>query len=87
MADEPRGLDTLVERWTFANDASRLAMSAAFSQDIGKLAFQQDSGQYWRLISVKPMIWQQIGPTLVSSGLPSPEIVFADEDGDLVYPG
>lgn len=86
MADEPRGLDTLIEAWRFADNAARLASTGYFYQDIGKLAYQDDTGQYWRLLWPQPPQWFAIND-LVSSGGANPETVFADEDGDFVLAG
>jgi len=60
MADEPRGLDSLVERFTFANAAARTAAGPYFNQDIGKLAWQQDTQELWRLTAISPLTWSLI---------------------------
>lgn len=66
MADESQGLDKLIERWKFANAAARIAAVGLFYQDIGKIAYQQDEGSYWRLTSINPTGWSLIGPFISS---------------------
>ncbi|SRR6266542_65441 len=60
MADEPRGIDRPVERWTFATASARTSAAGFFNQDIGKLAYQQDDGILWRLTDPAPA-WAPIG--------------------------
>ena|SRR5215472_16727217 len=62
MADEPRGLNLLVERFTFANAAARTSAGPYFNQDIGKLAWQQDTQEYWRLTAISPLTWLLVSP-------------------------
>ncbi len=51
------GLNQPVEHWQFSNAASRTGATGFFSQDIGKLGYQTDTGQYYRLIDLTPG-WQ-----------------------------
>ena len=86
MADELRGINRLIERWSFTNETDRLSAGQYFWQDIGKVGYQQDTQQYWRLVSPTPT-WQQLGQpeTVVADGIG--ELVFNDTDGDLVFVG
>jgi hypothetical protein len=61
MADEPRGQDWLIERFTFAAAAARTGATGFFNQDIGKLGYQQDTGQWWRLLTPAPT-WALVNP-------------------------
>jgi|SRR5215471_18165911 len=73
MADEQRGLDTLIERFTFADAAARTGATGLFNQDIGKIAYQTDTGIYYRLTSLSPLTWAVVAPaatkiTILTSG-------------------
>jgi hypothetical protein len=50
-----------LESWAFANAAARTAAGAYVAGDIGRIGFQNDTAQYWRLISTTPT-WALIGP-------------------------
>src|SRR6266478_2413463 len=47
----------IIESWTYATAATRVAATGFFSVDIGKIAYQTDTGQYWRLTATTPT-WQ-----------------------------
>jgi len=58
------GLSTAVhriERWVYANAAARIAASGFVTADIGKVAYQTDTGVYYRLTSATPT-WAQLAP-------------------------
>ena len=57
-----------LESWVFTNTAARIAPGSYSSQDIGRICFQSDTGQYWRLLTTTPT-WQLIGP-LAALGAP-----------------
>jgi hypothetical protein len=86
MADEPRGIDHPIERWTFANAAARIAATGLFNQDVGKLAFQQDTSQYFRLVDTTPT-WQVIGSGGVSTKPGNYTVVEADYGSLIVTTG
>src|SRR5215831_16926354 len=62
MADEPRGLDTLFERFTYANASARTSAGPFFNQDVGKIGYQQDTGVYYRLTAINPVAWVTLPP-------------------------
>jgi len=69
MSDTIDGLNHPIDRWTFASAALRAAAGNYFAQDIGKLAFQSDTGTYWRftgLVAGLP-IWIPAGLVLGAS--------------------
>src|SRR6266542_669398 len=53
------GLNQPIEHWQFSSAANRTGATGFFSQDIGKLGYQIDTGKYYRLISVIPT-WQMV---------------------------
>lgn len=48
----------ILESFVYANAAARTAASGFLAADIGRIAYQTDKGQYWRLISNSPVTWQ-----------------------------
>lgn len=50
----------ILESWVYANAAARNGATGMLAADIGRIAFQTDTGQYWRLISNSPVTWQAI---------------------------
>lgn len=56
----------ILENWIFPNEIARKATTGLYdTHDIGKVAFQQDSGTYWRLIATTPA-WQSITPATMT---------------------
>jgi hypothetical protein len=49
-----------LESWSYANAAARTGASGFTSDDVGKVAYQQDTGEYWRLTATTPT-WALIG--------------------------
>ena len=49
---------------TYANLAARVADTTAVSADLGRIAYQTDTGEYWRLIATGggAAAWQRIDP-------------------------
>ncbi len=47
-------LNHILENWVFANAAARVAAGSYVTADIGKVAYQTDTGQYWRLTATTP---------------------------------
>lgn len=43
-----------VENWVYANAAARAAATGFVSDDVGKIAFQTDTGVYYRLTATTP---------------------------------
>lgn len=56
----------VIENWTYANAAARTGATGFVSGDIGKVAYQQDDGSYWRLTATTPT-WAQVGGLPVST--------------------
>lgn len=56
-----------LETWVYADATARGAATGFASSDIGKIAYQQSDGSYWRLTATTPT-WAQIGSG--GSGLP-----------------
>jgi hypothetical protein len=52
----------VLENWTYADATARTGATGFVSADIGKVAFQQDTKQYFRLTAITPT-WQQITTT------------------------
>lgn len=68
----------IIENWSFANATTRLAVGTYANSDLGKIAYQQDSQTYWRLILVTGgspnavPTWQAVGgggSNLIENGL------------------
>jgi hypothetical protein len=49
----------VLESWTYPNALARTGASGFVTGDIGRIAYQQDTKQYWRLISTTPA-WEPI---------------------------
>jgi hypothetical protein len=52
----------LIENWTFANATDRVAGTGytILVTDEGKIAYQSDTGAYYRLVSIGPLVWTSI---------------------------
>lgn len=44
----------VLENWTYATAAARTGATGFVTADLGKIAYQQDTGQYYRLTAVTP---------------------------------
>jgi hypothetical protein len=53
-----------LESWVYANAAARTSATGFVAGDVGRIAFQTDTGQYWRLLTTAPT-WQLISPPVV----------------------
>lgn len=49
----------VLENWTYATAAARTGATGFVTADLGKIAYQQDTGQYYRLTAITPT-WQLI---------------------------
>lgn len=49
----------LIENWTYANAGARTGATGFVSADVGKIAYQTDTGVYYRLTAITPT-WLQI---------------------------
>jgi len=56
----------VLESWVYANASARLAATGFVSTDIGRVAYQADTGQYWRLATTTPT-WNPVDHSEVSS--------------------
>ncbi len=63
MRHEDLTRNHIIERWVYANAAARTSATGFTTGDVGKIAYQTDTGQYWRLITTTPT-WQ-----IIDSGL------------------
>jgi hypothetical protein len=50
-----------LESWVYANAAARTGATGFVAGDVGRIAYQTDTGQYWRLTATTPT-WQLILP-------------------------
>ena len=50
----------LLETWVYSTATTRLAASGFVTADIGRIAYQTDTGQYWRLQNNSPIVWTLI---------------------------
>jgi len=64
MRHQDLTLNHRLETWVYANAAARMSATGFVSGDIGRIAFQTDTGQYWRLTATAPT-WQAASPSLV----------------------
>jgi hypothetical protein len=55
----------ILESWVYANAAARTGASGFASGDVGRIAYQVDTKQYWRLASTAPT-WEPVDPTAAS---------------------
>jgi hypothetical protein len=60
-----------LESWVFANAAARNAPGSYVAGDIGRIGYQTDSGQYWRLTATTPA-WVIIAPAVYATYQGSP---------------
>lgn len=56
----------IIESWVYANAASRLAGGPFVAADVGRIAYQSDTKQYWRLTATTPT-WQPLEPVIVNA--------------------
>ncbi len=49
-----------IENWVYATAAARTGATGLITGDVGKIAFQTDTGEYWRLTAI-PSTWVQVG--------------------------
>lgn len=76
-------------RWTWANEAARLAQ-AVTADDIHKLGYQQSDSTYWLLADVTPSVWVTASSSDATTllGAPLDSSVGAASEGDfLVFDG
>ncbi len=55
-----------MESWVYADEAARTAASGFTADDIGRVAYQEDDGTYWRLTDESPVTWVQVGGGLLA---------------------
>lgn len=51
----------ILESFVYANAAARNGASGFTSIDLGRIAYQSDTGQYWRLTNISP-VWTPVEP-------------------------
>ena len=61
MRHQDLTLNHRLESWVYANAAARLAATGFVAGDLARIAYQTDTGQYWRLTATTPT-WALIGP-------------------------
>jgi hypothetical protein len=64
-------LNHRLESYVYANAAARTGASGFVSGDVGRIAFQTDTGQYWRLTTTTPA-WQIIASPVYATYQGSP---------------
>jgi hypothetical protein len=55
-------LNHRLESWVYANAAARTGATGFVAGDVGRIAYQTDTGHYWRLTATTPT-WANINPT------------------------
>lgn len=53
-----------LESWVYADAAARTGATGFVAGDVGRIAYQTDTGEYWRLISTTPT-WQRLPVMLI----------------------
>jgi hypothetical protein len=77
MRHEDLTKNHITERWVYANAAARTGASGFVAGDVGKLSFQSDTFQYWRLTSTAPT-WIPFDPAAINvQGVPSDPVLTA----------
>jgi len=61
MRHQDLTINHILESFVYANAAARNAATGFVAGDVGRIAYQIDTGQYFRLLSTTPT-WQLIGP-------------------------
>lgn len=51
----------ILENWTYADAAARTGATGFVAADVGKIAYQTDTGEYWRLTATTPT-WALAAP-------------------------
>jgi hypothetical protein len=54
MIHQSLTLNHRLESWVYANTAARTGATGFVAGDIGRIAYQTDTGQYWRLTATTP---------------------------------
>lgn len=54
------GNQHIIENWVYADATERGAATGFVAADVGKIAYQEDAGTYWRLTAVTPT-WALVG--------------------------
>jgi hypothetical protein len=54
-----------LESWVYANAAARTGATGFVAGDVGRISYQTDTGQYWRLTATTPT-WQLIVPPVAA---------------------
>lgn len=62
MRHQDLTINHILESWVFANAAARTAPGSYVPGDVGRVGFQTDTGQYFRLTSTLPG-WELIAPS------------------------
>ncbi len=58
-----------LESWVYADATARAAATGFVTGDVGRVAYQSDTGSYWRLTDDDPVAWEQVGGS--GGGTPS----------------
>jgi hypothetical protein len=66
MRHQDLTINHILESWVYANASARLTATGFLSTDIGRVAYQSDTGQYWRLASTAPT-WNPVDHSEVSA--------------------
>jgi hypothetical protein len=81
MRHQDLTINHILESWVYANATARTGATGFVSGDVGRIAFQTDTGQYFRLLSTSPT-WELIAPyTPLSVGYASLQTAQASPTG------
>jgi hypothetical protein len=59
MRHQDATINHRLESWVFANAAARNAAGSYVAADVGRIGYQTDTGDYWRLLSATPT-WKRL---------------------------
>jgi hypothetical protein len=69
MRHQDLTINHILESWTYANAAARTSATGFLSGDVGRIAYQTDTGEYFRLTAVTPA-WAKV--TILTGDSASP---------------
>lgn len=78
----PAGSIHPAHNWAFASSVEREGLVGATTEDLGKMAWQQNDGSLWLLTSVSPLTWTPVGGVNYSLPTASAETLGGVKVGD-----
>ena len=73
MRHQDTTINHRLESWVFTNAAARVAAGSYVSTDVGRIGYQTDSGDYWRLLSTTPT-WKRLNGAYAAIQTPQPPL-------------